>query len=327
MEERRRRGVKRARHMSAWEDTLWDDLASASAVDGFLASSRALSTVATYAVQRSQFVQFCDILGVRGSDRFTPDVLCRWIMGRACNDYRLSSIELGLHAIADWLPSRRMLADTDVVRALRAASRRPSAVRRQKQPILGPLLSLLVPALPSYWRQARVYAFWLLAWYGMFRGAEIVDRTWADISVRPAGLVIFVARSKTDQAGQGHFGYLHHAEDEVLCPLRALRRFVDFCPEDRPLRGPVFAVHPGADRAVSKSTMLIRLHRALDAVGQNSELFGLHSLRSGGATAACAAGVPERMIKVHGRWVSDVVRLYMCALPADRWAVSAAMQA
>ena len=77
-----------------------------------------------------------DLLGVRGEERFTADVFCRWVMGRSANDYKLSTIELGLHAIADWLPDSRMLANVDVVRALGAAARRPSAVRRQKQPIL-----------------------------------------------------------------------------------------------------------------------------------------------------------------------------------------------
>ena len=32
---------------------------------------------------------------------------------------------------------------------------------------------------------------------------------------------------------------------------------------------------------------------------------GTHSLRSGGATAATNAGVPDRLFKRHGRWASD----------------------
>ena len=33
--------------------------------------------------------------------------------------------------------------------------------------------------------------------------------------------------------------------------------------------------------------------------------FGLHSLRSGGASAAANAGVPDRLFKHHGRWRSE----------------------
>ena len=33
--------------------------------------------------------------------------------------------------------------------------------------------------------------------------------------------------------------------------------------------------------------------------------FGLHSLRSGGASAAANHGVPDRLFKRHGRWRSE----------------------
>ena len=32
---------------------------------------------------------------------------------------------------------------------------------------------------------------------------------------------------------------------------------------------------------------------------------GVHSLRSGGATAAANAGIPDRFFKRHGRWLSE----------------------
>ena len=32
---------------------------------------------------------------------------------------------------------------------------------------------------------------------------------------------------------------------------------------------------------------------------------GTHSLRSGGATAAARAGIPDRLFKRHGRWRSE----------------------
>ena len=44
---------------------------------------------------------------------------------------------------------------------------------------------------------------------------------------------------------------------------------------------------------------------ALIKLGYSVQNFGLHSFRSGGATAAANAGVPDRMFKRHGRWKSD----------------------
>lgn len=316
--------------MTAWPEETWESLRQGPAVEAFLRRCRSASTQATYEVQRRQFLLFCEMLGATGSACFTADVLSRWIMGRSVSRYKLSTIELGLNAIADWLPSRGLLRDPAVVRALSAAARRPSAVRRQKVPIMMSLLRLLVPREPAYWREARDFAFWLLAWFGMFRGSELANLHWEDLSVKPGrGLVVFVVASKTDQAGQGQYVFIQaagHPDDSLVCPLRALSRLAAFAPDDSDLRGPVFAVHQNSEQAVRKNTMLSRLHRALHDLGQPSELFGLHSFRSGGATAASLGGVPERLIKAHGRWVSDCVRIYTNALPLERWEVSGAMQ-
>ena len=86
----------------------------------------------------------------------------------------------------------------------------------------------------------------------------------------------------------------------------------------------------GGDRAAAKDTMLQRMRRLLQRVGlsrQDAMLYGLHSLRRGGAAAASRAGAPIRMIMEHGRWRSDSVREYTYADEEERWAVTAAMAA
>ena len=47
------------------------------------------------------------------------------------------------------------------------------------------------------------------------------------------------------------------------------------------------------------------LKDALESIGLDAKNFGLHSLRSGGASAAAAVGVPDRLFKRQGRWRSD----------------------
>jgi hypothetical protein len=44
---------------------------------------------------------------------------------------------------------------------------------------------------------------------------------------------------------------------------------------------------------------------ALATLGVNNRKFGLHSFRSGGATAACKFGISDRLFKIHGRWKSE----------------------
>ena len=154
---KRRRTNGMERRMFAWEACIWTQLREPSSREQFLRTARAASTIATYDTQRRQFLDFCDRLGARGDDRFTSDVLCRLIMGRSDNGYKLSTIELGLHAIGDWLPWH-LVSDTRVVVALRAAARKPASVRRSKGPILLSLLRRLVPDQASYWSSARCLA-------------------------------------------------------------------------------------------------------------------------------------------------------------------------
>ena len=44
---------------------------------------------------------------------------------------------------------------------------------------------------------------------------------------------------------------------------------------------------------------------ALRTVGYDESLYGLHSLRSGGVSAAAKNNVSDRLLRAHGRWASD----------------------
>ena len=45
--------------------------------------------------------------------------------------------------------------------------------------------------------------------------------------------------------------------------------------------------------------------KKVEELGYPAEVFGLHSLRAGGTSAAANAGVSDRLFKRHGRWRSD----------------------
>ena len=45
--------------------------------------------------------------------------------------------------------------------------------------------------------------------------------------------------------------------------------------------------------------------KTIKSIGLNEKSYCTHSLRSGGATLAANAGVPDRLFKRHGRWLSD----------------------
>ena len=45
--------------------------------------------------------------------------------------------------------------------------------------------------------------------------------------------------------------------------------------------------------------------QAFAELGYPKNLFGLHSFRAGGASAAANAGLSDRLCKRHGRWKTD----------------------
>ena len=54
------------------------------------------------------------------------------------------------------------------------------------------------------------------------------------------------------------------------------------------------------------------VRRVMEAAGRNPAVYGGHSLRIGGATAALAANVPPSLIRLMGRWSSDIYEIYCC---------------
>jgi hypothetical protein len=54
----------------------------------------------------------------------------------------------------------------------------------------------------------------------------------------------------------------------------------------------------------------IEVKTLMSNLGLDPARFGAHSLRIGGATAAAAAGVPPSVIRVMGRWNSDIFEIY-----------------
>ena len=98
----------------------------------------------------------------------------------------------------------------------------------------------------------------------------------------------------------------------LIDPVEALRAHVAVAaaavPESEWASTPLFSVggqpiHVRDVRRVVKSLMA--------SIGADPRMFGAHSLRIGGATAALAGGVEPSVIRVCGRWSSDIAEMYM----------------
>ena len=82
----------------------------------------------------------------------------------------------------------------------------------------------------------------------------------------------------------------------VTCPVRAMKKYRRLCPE----RSPTLPLFQRSDGRFCTPGWLNGVLRkaALDPHGRLTT----HSLRIGFATAAAAAGVPDTVIRISGRW-------------------------
>ncbi len=63
-----------------------------------------------------------------------------------------------------------------------------------------------------------------------------------------------------------------------------------------------------ADFPISYSTTRDNVLKLIEKIELRPKDFGLHSLRSGGATAAANGGIKDHLFKRHGRWKSKNVK-------------------
>src|SRR6202042_2991166 len=105
------------------------------------------------------------------------------------------------------------------------------------------------------------------------------------------GLIVTLKRSKTDQDGRGVEKGIPYASTPALCPVRALRAWLDAAGIEA---GPIFR---GVDRhgrvsseRITDRTVARIVQRCALAAGLDPSRFAGHSLRAGFATTAAQKG-------------------------------------
>ena len=127
---------------------------------------------------------------------------------------------------------------------------------------------------------------------------------------------IFIEKSKTDIYRKGH--WLHLAKlNSNLCPLDLTKRYFvlaginDQC-DKYIFRGIENTKNGQKLRKIDKPLRYTNVKgHVIDLpanIGLDPKKFGLHSLRSGGVSAAANLGVNDRLLKKHGRWKSNKVK-------------------
>jgi integrase len=204
---------------------------------------------------------------------------------------------------------------SQVVRMTASGIRRQlGTAPRQARPILAAELRAMVEALPDDLRGLRDRALLLIGFAAGMRRGELVALDVDDVVGEPEGLSVTIRRSKTDQEGQGRVvGIVHGSRGPLTDPGSAMWDWREAAGiGDGPLfrevdRGGRVGATRLSDRAVARI-----VKKAAASVGIDPTLTSGHSLRSGLATSAAAAGAPERAIMATtGHRSTAMVRRYI----------------
>lgn len=313
-------------HVGRWKDRplLNDDrlIKLADCLPSLVLSSKSDNTVRKYKSGFNQWLKWCKSfqrISPLPADEFYLALFLTSLIQSECHFSKIEEIVYSLswcHHIAGFEdPCQSFLIQSLRLSAKRILSRPVN----KKEPITTEILHLIVdkfaPVNASL-IQLRLATMCLIGFAGFMRFSELVNIKRSDITIEEQFVSIFIRRSKTDKFQAGA-NVVIAATNSKCCPVSMLKRYLtqaqlidsqeelyifsqmSFCKNDNS-----YKFRPNNAKLSYTRAREILLD-ALDSVGLDKKKFGLHSLRSGGASSAAAAGVSDRLFKKHGRWRSD----------------------
>jgi hypothetical protein len=285
-----------------------------------------VSTRTSYASHLRRYLQFCNDYGLTAVPA-SYSIICRFAayLGRSLS---FTSVRQYLNIIR-WIHLEAVLpnplASNHQVDTLLAGMRRVKGSGSFKLPLSPAHIQGIRGCLRlSSIKDAQFFAVITTCFFGLLRignvlpspplGSTNVLRV-RDLRVCDKGMYLQVRSSKTIQFRERvHTVVLPYFPNHPLCPVTALKNFLSLTGRRRPDES-LFDV---ALAPLSASAFRSRLARVLALLNLSSADYSTHSLRRGGATWLCTAGVPLHVIKVLGDWHSDCVFRYLRPACEDR---------
>jgi len=207
---------------------------------------------------------------------------------------------------------------------LRGILRFQGSARIRRQPVTPRVLLAIRPILRG-WLGPRdfsmVWAAFTLAFFAFLRCSEFTYPgahsfsstvhlttdciTFHPSLVSPRHMLVTLKSSKTDSFRQGQSLIVARCSS-LLCPVSAMQQYFLLA---HPESGPLFYFRSG--RFLTRSSVTHLLRDSARSAGLPYESLKGHSFRIGAASAAAAAGLPDWLIKVLGRWSSDCYQIYI----------------
>jgi site-specific recombinase XerD len=164
-------------------------------------------------------------------------------------------------------------------------------------------------------KELRLLVICALSYTGVLRYDELSNIKANNITFHEEYVDIFIEKSKTDCYRNGK-NVLIAKLNTPQCPVTILQCYIrevkiDLS-TDKYIFRPLVYFKRNKNYMMRNSNIKLSYTRAreiireaLSSIGINMNNYGLHSLRSGGASAAYKCDVSDRLFKVHGRWKSE----------------------
>ena len=218
------------------------------------------------------------------------------------------------HALNGYLDPTDSVCDHLLATAKRIAKPR----RNPKEPLTPAHLQAIFQTIggtAAPLLEFRNFIILLLSYVGFLRFDEAAHLRRCDLAFFKTHLKIFIEGSKTDQYRDGHILLISRLHSNI-CPVKLVAHYLrksglageyeSFLFRGMAWNGSTLShTLRSGNHPISYSTARTGCLKLLAKIGLDSNDFGLHSARSGGATAAANRGVPDRLFKRHGRWVSE----------------------
>ncbi len=194
---------------------------------------------------------------------------------------------------------------------MRGIRRKHHIAQKQVSPITKDRLFKMLETCGGDMKGVRDRALLLVGFASALRRSELVAINCKNIEYVPEGMILSIARSKTDQQGEGRRIGIPYAQGDH-CPVHALKTYMDV---GQVSEGSLFRslgeVGLGSDRLSSHGMAYVIKQRAAIA-GFDPTMFSGHSLRAGFATSAAQAGVEAwTIMKQTGHRSEATLRRYI----------------
>lgn len=190
----------------------------------------------------------------------------------------------------------------------------------KKEPITHDIIKRVIDkfGLSTNLADLRICCLVLLSYAGILRYSELSHLKASNLRFYDSHVEITIVSSKTDVYRQGNVVVIAKTNSD-LCPVAMLKRYLEAAnisiSSDEFIFRAISFLKSRNSHILCKANKPLSYTRArelllstLSEVGCKKEQFGLHSLRSGGVSEAAHNRIPERLLKSHGRWKTDLAK-------------------